>query len=878
MSKRLICGFLSVLLLASVAVPVYAQETEEEVPSVYTITSREEFLNFAEQCRLDSFSQELTVSLDSDLDLSGEEFRGIPIFCGTFLGNGHTIRGVTLEENGSFQGLFRYLTDTARVESLCLEGVVSPGGSAGETGALAGSNAGHIINCSFSGTVSGNENIGGLVGINAVSGVVEDCRVEGFVSGNHFIGGIAGKNNGVIRSCENKAQVNTTAQQNNVNLSDITLESLTKSEAASTVTDIGGIAGRSVGVIRACINRGDVGYRHMGYNIGGIAGTQSGYIAECTNYGQIMGRKEVGGIAGQMEPTTLIEYKEDALQILQRQLNSLGGIVNETAGNLQGGAQGLYFHVDALRGSITNAEEALQSLIPSEEGGLPDQDTIQAAKNTLSGSMASMTDTLRGMGAVTESVVGTLSNNLHAIQNQMNAMRTTLGNAKETLGGSITDMSDQDTDENLTGKVERCVNYGDILADWNAGGITGAMAVENDLDHEEDISIQGSNSLNFTSELRCIIKNCQNESFVTVGKHNAGGIVGWQSLGLVKGCYNSGTLDAATADHVGGVTGQGEGFIRSSGAKCSISGNNFVGGIAGSAVIVTDCLSMVKFLEGNENLGAILGKQEEGFHEEETPVAGNRYLRVDGDVGGIDGISYAAVAEPMTLDAFLAQEDLPDRFRYVEVIFRYENGGESRFRLVPGEAFPEEKIPTLPGKSGYTAQWAGLEEADLEQVFFNLTFEAEYAAFDQVLASSDGEKPLILIQGDFMPQSELTIEDWTESVPLKDNEALLKAKTFSVSDTENIHTLRFCLYDMEPVRTKLLLLGSDNTWREAEFTVDGSYAVMALEPGDQAVALVLLPENHWMQIGAGALMAAVVLGGLLLYRKRKNVSGSENIR
>lgn len=47
------------------------------------------------------------------------------------------------------------------------------------------------------------------------------------------------------------------------------------------------------------MNRGTVGYQHMGYNVGGIAGSQTGYIEGCVNYGTVYARKEGGGIVGQ---------------------------------------------------------------------------------------------------------------------------------------------------------------------------------------------------------------------------------------------------------------------------------------------------------------------------------------------------------------------------------------------------------------------------------------------------------------------------------------------------------------------------------------------------------------------------------------------------
>lgn len=866
MCKKLICGLLAGLLLLSLILPVCAEETPEETP-VYRIHNKEEFLEFAEKCRLDSFSFDLTVSLEADLDLGGAEFGGVPVFCGTFLGNGHSIRGLVLKSAGSAQGLFRYLTKTALVEALHIEGLVVPEGSAARIGSLAGSNEGTVRDCSFTGTVSGSEHIGGLVGINSVSGIIEDCAAEGHVSGNHFVGGIAGTNSGVIRNCKNDALVNTTEKQNRVQLTDITLESLTASEASNTVTDIGGIAGHSTGVIRSCVNRGDVGYRHMGYNIGGIAGTQSGYIVDSVNFGPVMGRKEVGGIVGQMEPTNFVKYEEDVLQILERQLNSLGSIVSDTAGNLQGGAQSMYAQVDALQNSITSAEDALASLIPDEEG-LPDQDTIQAAQNVLSSSMADMSDTMRGMSAVTESMVGALSNNLYAMQSQMNAMRATLGNAEETLGGSVTDVSDLDTADDLSGKAEKCANYGTVLADRNAGGIAGAMAVENDLDHEEDISVTGGNSLNFSSELRCVIRDCENFATVTAGKQNVGGVVGWQSMGLVKNSDNSGMLDAASADYVGGIAGQSEGYIRASGARCEIRGNSYVGGIAGSATIATDCLSAVRLLGEQEWIGAVLGERKDGYREEETPVSGNRYLSVDRDIGAIDGISYSTLAEPIGLEELLALETLPELFRNATVTFRYENGGESRFSLVPGEAFPEEKIPSLREKPGYIAQWAGLEEADLEQVLFDLTFEAEYTPYESVL-SSEGEKPLILVQGGFTSASVLEIGDCTDAVPLEKGQTLLKAKTFTVTDAQYLTKLRFCIYDWDVQRQTLLIRAQDGTWYQPETHLDGTYLVAELREGDNAVAQIQEEELSWYWMAAGGILLAVVLAFVIRKRKRR---------
>lgn len=870
--RRILSGLLSLFLLFFAALPVSAEQAEETAAIPYSIASTEQFLLFAQQCRLDSFSQNLEVVLETDIDLTGSDFTSIPIFSGTFEGNGHTIQGVDITNDGSAQGLFRYLTETAVIQNLIVEGTIQPSGTGHEVGGIAGNNAGRIVNCSFRGTVSGNEYIGGIAGVNGLTGIIENCDVDGSIYGSHFVGGMAGKNSGVLRNCENTAQVNTTAQQNNVELSDITIESLTSSESVNTVTDIGGIAGSSTGVIRECVNRGNVGYQQMGYNIGGIAGTQSGYLADCRNYGEVHGRKEVGGIVGQMEPTTLVEYEEDALQILRRQLEGLGGIVNSTASNVQGGAEAIYGQVTTLRDHVTSAKEAVETLLPSEDDFFPDMDTIQAAQNSLSSSMSGMNETLRGMNAVTDSMMGKLSNNLYAIQTQMNAMRTTLGNASETMGGSITDVSDADSEEDLTGKVENCVNYGRVLADLNGGGIAGAMAVENDLDHEEDFQIIGDNSLNFSSELRCVIRNCSNEAVVTVKKQNAGGITGWQSLGLVKNSYNSGNLDAAGAEYVGGITGLSTGFIRSCGAKGEISGARNVGGIAGSATIATDCLSMVKLSGGKEKTGAILGVREEGFTDTENPIAGNLYFSVTEDLGGIDGISYAGMAESMQRQEFLELENLPQMFQNVTLCFRYENGGEKRFHLTPGSAFPADQIPPVPEKNGHTAVWEGLSDADLSCVTFDMTFFASYSSYDMVMESETrrNEMPLLLVQGSFTPEAQLMLAQWEEAVPVEENETFLEAWSFTVSQGEDVAALRICLPEgSDPNHLRVLLCDEQGAWRTAEHKVDGSYAAVALESGDQAIALIQTANYLWMILAAAGTLVLVLVIWLVIRKRRK---------
>lgn len=872
MRKRILGILLCLCLLLGAAGPAFAAETQEEVPRCVTISTVKKFLSFAESCRLDSYSRDLEVKLTADLDLSGVEFSGIPSFSGTFDGNGHTISGLDITSEGSTLGLFRYLTETAVVQNLTVQGRVAPEGSRSQVGGIAGSNAGTISGCTFEGEVSGGDNVGGLVGVNTVSGILENCRTQGIIHGNHFVGGMAGKNSGVIRSCTNRAEVNSTAQENTVSLSDITMESLINSESASTVTDIGGIAGNNSGVIRQCLNLGAVGYQHMGYNIGGIAGTQNGYILDCENRAQVLGRKEVGGIVGQMEPTALVEYEEDALQILQKQLSAMGSTVSRTAANVQSTGEAIYGQVGALYGQVVEASDAVGLLIPSQDNPeLPDADTVQAARNALSGSLYGMEQTLQGMSTTTQSAVGTLSNNLHTLQSQVSAMSATLGNVSQTMGGSIEDVSDRDTAGDLNGKVEQCVNNGAVLGDLNVGGITGAIALENDLDPEDDWQIQGNNSLNFESQLRAVILNCENNAEVTAGKRCAGGIVGWQSLGLVKESQNTGSLEGGDGQYIGGISGQSTGYIRNCSAKCTLTGKSSVGGIAGSASIVTDCRSMVE-LSGAEKLGAVLGGTENNTDDEvENPIAGNYYLTVSKDLGGIDGISYDGLAQPLSEADFLSLENLPELFGNVKVTFLFADGSKRQFTVPSGGSLNASQLPAIPEKEGYTSRWEGLEEADLSNIVFNLSFEAQYIRHLATLQSDAQEDgmPVLLVQGDFTEEARVAIAELDTPPELAENQALVQGWTLSLTEPEGVTTGRLRL-GSDGETLSLLLRSGDGTWRQVETEADGSYLVFALTGGDDALALIR-EESASLLVPtvAGALALALVLLALAGFRKRQ---------
>lgn len=882
--KRISALLLCLLLVLSLPVAALAEEAQDsEEGTTLRIARRQQFLDFAENCRLDSYSRNLSVILLTDIDLTGVDFSGIPIFCGNFDGNGHTVSGLSITRDGSNMGLFRYVDASGVIQNLTVSGKVTPDGSRSAVGGIAGHNAGKIQNCFFDGTVSGSDDVGGIAGINAITGIIDGCHSKGIITGDHRVGGVVGNNLGVVRSCNNRSGVNTTAEENQIKLSDISLETITGSESVSTVTDIGGIAGTSSGVIRQSKNRGNVGYQHMGYNVGGIAGTQTGYLYKCENFAQVYGRKEVGGVVGQMEPTTFIEYTEDTMQILQSQLGTVSNLTGQAFSTIQDGNSDMGVQVDDLYNSLVDAKDALDTLLPNGDDPYPpDRDTIDAAINNANSSLAAAGSSLYAIMDSVNDTADSLSRIMRSIAGQISAMSATVGNASQNLGGTIEDISDRDTAEILSGKVEKCTNSGAVLGDLNAGGVVGAIAYENRLDPENDLQIGGDNSMNFDTQLRAVILGCENSGSVTAKRQNVGGIVGWMALGLTKDCLSTGSIDAEDANYVGGVAGRSDGYVRRCSAKSAITGNAYVGGVAGEGLTVTDCRSMVQ-LTGSEKTGAILGLKGEhsGFlksesddtdETEEDTVTGNYYLTVGSDIGAIDGVSYADSAQPLEHDDFVELEGLDPIFKVISVRFVYDDGMMHTVTLAPGQALSPDSIPKLPEKAGYVGRWDGLADADLSDIRFDVSFPAVYTAeWETVQSEPLGESklPTLLAQGQFSDNTPIQLSQMTKGPAPDVHDKFLEGYAFTLP-TGTADTLRY-LPETEQKNVRVMVKGADGSWREVSHTQDGSYLVFAIEDDDESFCLIgsMKESVSWLPIIGGAAVVVLLVVILLVHHRRK---------
>ncbi|MBM6850424.1 hypothetical protein H9X91_03110 [Oscillibacter valericigenes] len=354
--SKLLSLLLAAVLLLSLAAPAALAAGSADV--VYLRTA-EDLAELSKNCTLDSWSQGKTVYLEADIDLTGTDFAPIPTFGGIFEGQGHTISGLSLTGSGNVRGLFRYIQPSGVVRDLSVEGWIDPTGRKNTLGGIAGSNQGLLSNCSFHGTVRGADYIGGLVGTNESTGQIINCTFSGAVTGEHYVGGIAGQNGGSIIRCANSGSINTTEVDAELNLDNLNQEQLNAAENVPVCTDIGGITGFSSGILQSCVNTGAVGYAHVGYNIGGIAGRQSGYLNGCTNSGTILGRKDVGGIAGQLVPEVRLLYNKGQLGDLLDELDVLRSLIDQTGDDVRGASDEISERMQAISDRAAEAQEAI---------------------------------------------------------------------------------------------------------------------------------------------------------------------------------------------------------------------------------------------------------------------------------------------------------------------------------------------------------------------------------------------------------------------------------------------------------------------------------------------------------------------------------------
>lgn len=906
--KRLLSMLLCLLLLGLAAAP--AALAEGETRTELHITSVEDLRKLAADCQLDSYSRDLLVILDTDLDLGGEPIYPIPTFGGVFDGGGHSISGLRLATDGSHQGLFRYLQEGAEVRDLHIRGSIAPENGRCQLGGLAGVNRGSISGCSFSGSVTGLNYVGGLVGENY--GAIRASSSAGTVSGKRMTGGIAGYNEGLIADCHNRADVNTTIDQGALQLEDLTVTSLnalelTNAEDENVVSDSGGVVGFSKGVVQNCVNSATVGYPHFGYNVGGVAGRQSGYLTGCENRGQVYGRKDVGGVVGQMEPylvlkesvnlleeLALLNYKlnlasgtlgtmseemEGALDEIDRSGSSAsdrisgGGTISPVSGNDDGGS-GTIRPVNGegtiSGGSGVTDQDLQDGLDYIDDNTHIDTDDV-TVPDGLSEDLGGMADGMAQIYGIIASNSGELSAELTDANNQLSRVLMLMANA---LNGAANrqifeDVSDELGEDDVEGRVSRSVNTGSVEGDKNVGGVIGDMGIEYEFDLEgslaEVIGIEGIVSNTF--ETKCVSSDNVNRGTVAGRRDGIGGIAGTEELGSILRCESYGPVSSSDGGNVGGVVGCSYSVVRRSYAMCNLSGKEYVGGIAGYGTTIADCGSMVGLSDATACSGAIAGWAD----MDGEAVRGNFFVHES--LGAVDGISYSGKAVPISYEELLRREDIPAQFRSLHLSFVADGAVIREIEFAYGGSISLREIPPVPEKEGYTGAW---QDFDYTALYYSAVIEAVYTPREGALAAKntreDSPMAIVLIQGDFDRSTEVLLDPYTGEGPAVEDGELLEAWTMRLSRLEEgqTYSLRYLPPELERGHRVAIYVLRDGEWAPVETEKAGSY--LSFDCGESTVTFAAMDVRQSrtpVYLGVGIAAAAALALSLVLAGKRK---------
>jgi len=193
-------------------------------------------------------------------------------FTGSFDGRGYEIRDLYINRPDEDDvGLFFGLYDGGVIKDVCIVNATVTGDDG--VGGLVGLNMGIVSNSYFSGNVTGGGwYIGGLVGLN--EGTVSNSYYGGSVTGsNHHyhVGGLVGGNEGTV----------------------------TNSYSAGNVTGggyVGGLVGHNAGTVSDSYATGSVSGNS---SVGGLVGG-NGHADVCNSYsiGSVTGSSNVGGLVG----------------------------------------------------------------------------------------------------------------------------------------------------------------------------------------------------------------------------------------------------------------------------------------------------------------------------------------------------------------------------------------------------------------------------------------------------------------------------------------------------------------------------------------------------------------------------------------------------
>ena len=238
------------------------------------------------------------------------------------------------------------------------------------------------------------------------------------------------------------------------------------------------------------------------------------------------------------------------------------------------------------------------------------------------------------------------------------------------LGGTVTNCHNINTNVNQTSsytvggiagqvtiKIENCSNSGNITGvGIQIGGILGNISASGIIEKCENsgtITGKGASAIGIGGIVGYVgesgqINNSKNKGKIIAGKQEVGGITGSIDKAVkIDNCINSGDVMSPNAQCVGGIVAlvSTDCEIINCTNNANVSGNGWVGGIAGQIDVSSKIVSGINFgdiLNISERTGGIVGNAKT-FSEVSESINLGKVTSSKGYIGGIAGASSGTI-------------------------------------------------------------------------------------------------------------------------------------------------------------------------------------------------------------------------------------------
>ena len=494
------------------------------------------------------------------------------------LGNSYSDSAVT-STTGTSAGLGGVVgVNNGNVQYVDSLGVTNGGDTnSSNIGGIIGINNGNMYSGYNESIVSGNDNVGGIIGDNATGKKVENVVNATGVTGvdkdtteiSNNVGGLVGNNSGSVTNGRNNGTITGNMSVGGLvgnNGAGATLTDLVNAEAADItgVTNVGGIAGNNAGSITTgkaddenekanLINRGSI----TGHtNVGGVAGSNSGTITNANNDVELNVNKNVsgaakyfGGIAGVNTEKGIIKNATNTADVNANGASYVGGIVGQNNGKLEDMA--------GNSGNVTGSNYV---------GGVAGQNN-----SALDGVNASNTGVVKatdgGAGGIFAENTANITNSI-LTNNKIVAGGANAGATGGIIGKNSGNISTTSLKNEVNGQVIGMNNVGGLIG-VNSGKIEGGR---DDTDSYYKYQIYNNGVINVgtwndDNGDRIIDAN---ELTLDGQGSNIGGLIGSniketingvEQIGSLTAGYNTGAINASGSTNVGGIVGSNAGIV-----------------------------------------------------------------------------------------------------------------------------------------------------------------------------------------------------------------------------------------------------------------------------------------------------------------------------